>query len=64
VTGPYAQIGQALDVLNEVVADWSVDLLRRQSELLSHGYDHAAQRDIEGARDWHDLARPTRFPNE
>lgn len=64
MTGPYAKFGRDLDELNDFVADWCVDLLRRGHALLSHGYDQAAQRDVEGAPEWRDLSKTSRFPNE
>ena len=61
MTGPLQQMGHDLEEMIDAVSDWSVDLLRR-----THGdlLIMAAQRDIEGATDWRDLSKATRFTNE
>ena len=57
MTGPLSAIGHAWEELVDHVADWSVDLLRRTAGEMAAGLDRAAQRDIEGAREWRNLAR-------
>ncbi len=57
MTSPLSALGREWDALADGVADWQVELLRAAARQLSLGYDLAAQRDVEGAREWRDLTR-------
>lgn len=55
MTGPLAAFGKAwAEFINEL-ADHQVALLRRTSSDMADALDHAAQRDVEGSREWRDL---------
>lgn len=53
--GPLSEISLALEEMIDGTADLTSDVLRRTAGQLAEGYDQAAQRDIEGARDWRNL---------
>ncbi len=53
--GPLSEISLALEEMIDGSADLQADVLRRVAGWMSEGYDQAAQRDVEGARDWRNL---------
>lgn len=55
MTGPLASFGKEWAAFIDELADQQVALLRRTSSDMADALDRAAQRDVEGAREWRDL---------
>ncbi|MES0168218.1 hypothetical protein NKJ87_19885 [Mesorhizobium sp. M0027] len=55
MTGRLSTASRHLEELVDAIADWSIDLLRRAAGDMAAAIDHAAMRDVEGAREWRDL---------
>jgi len=55
MTGPLAAFNKACAEFIDELADQQVALLRRTSSDMADALDRAAQRDVEGAREWRDL---------
>lgn len=56
MTGPLSAASRQLEELVDSTSDWAVELLRRTAAEMADALDHAAMRDVEGERDWRDLA--------
>jgi len=61
MTPRLADVGLPWQQLADLVADWSVDLLRRAGGDTADALDRAAMRDVEGAEEWRDLNSNLRF---
>lgn len=56
MTGPLAEIGATWQALDDMLADFQTDMLRRTASQMADALDRAAQQDVEGVRDWRDLS--------
>ncbi len=55
MTGPLSKIGDAWDAMAMTV-DEQVAALRLKARELAAAIDHQAMRDVEGVREWRDIA--------
>lgn len=61
MTGPLSIASRQLEELVDVTTDWSVDLLHRAAGDMAAAIDHAAMRDVEGAREWRNTKPDGRY---
>lgn len=61
MTGPLSTASRQLEELIDSTSDWAVELLGRAGEDMAGALDHAAMRDIEGAREWRNPSINGRF---
>ncbi|MGX9145909.1 hypothetical protein [Mesorhizobium sp. 128a] len=61
MTGPLSTASRQLEELVDSTSDWAVDLLRRTADDMAEALDAAAMRDVEGAAEWRNLGKESRY---